>query len=284
MNPIAILTDSSFQLPRPTFTGRNLIQVIPFQLKLDGRLISEDTAFRVHSLPLTVGIRNTVEVTPPTYADLVNHVTELADNNRTIIVILLSAKLSPLFDLVERALTSIKGKAQVHLIDSQTTGLGLGYLVQKAAELAIKGASPTEIEYQIRGYIPRIYTQMCTPNITYLHKSGLVDKPQALVGEMLNVLPVYTIEDGHMVSTEKVKNQRHLVDSFQEFIDEFTDLECIAVAQSTPPLIVEVKTLRDHSNMVFPGVPFIEHAGNLTQACLFGPKSIAVYAIESNSN
>jgi len=84
-----------------------------------------------------------------------------------------------------------------------------------------------------------------------------------------------------MVSSEKVKNPRHLLDSFQEFIDEFSDLETIAVTQSVPPLISEIKGLRDHSMIVFPGVPFIEQPINLVLAGMFGPRAVAVYAIES---
>ncbi len=64
--------------------------------------------------------------------------------------------------------------------------------------------------------------------MTFLYQTGIMGYPQAIVGEMLNLLPIFSFEEGRMISVEKVRNSRHLQDNFQEFLDEFSDLDNIA--------------------------------------------------------
>jgi fatty acid-binding protein DegV len=101
-----------------------------------------------------------------------------------------------------------------------------------------------------------------------------------MLGEMLSILPVFAFEEGKMVSVEKVKNFRLLLENYQEFVDEFNDLDQVALVQSQPPLIHETHSLREHVNSSFPGTPFIELTINLALAALFGPAAVGIFAIE----
>jgi DegV family protein with EDD domain len=195
-------------------------------------------------------------------------------------VILLSSQLSPTFTNAQQAVAQVKGRVAVQLIDSQTTSVGLGYLVQLAAEAAAGQASLSEIERLIRGQIPHIYSVFCIPGLTYIYQAGFVDYPQAMVGEMLGLLPIFTLEDGHLTPLEKARNVRHLTDFFQEFLDEFNDLYQISIIQGNSVLPHEGKILREHAMLNFPKVPFSEHPINLSLAALFGPHSMGVFAIE----
>ena len=69
--------------------------------------------------------------------------------------------------------------------------------------------------------------------MTYLYQSGFIGDAQALVGEMLGLLPIYTLEEGRLTPVEKARNYRQLIDFMQEFIDEFSDLYHIALIQSS---------------------------------------------------
>lgn len=276
-----ILTDSSAQFTKLTFAGRNLVQVVPFHIKLNGKEITDDPEIKTNLFPATAREGSLPELIAPTEEEYYRAIIDLSQSCDEVIAISISSQLSPSFTNLENAAASARGKVRIELVDSQTTGIGLGYLVQTSAEQAARGILPMEIENQIRGKLPLIYAQLCLPNLSYLNRSGYIGQSQAIVGEMLSVLPVYSFEEGKLISIEKMKNARHLLDYFQEFLDEFSDLDYIALMQSNPPMLSESRALREHTSLVFPKTPYSEHTLNPVLAAMFGPKSIGVFAFES---
>jgi DegV family protein with EDD domain len=280
MPKTCIITDTSAQFPRHSLTGRNYIQSVPFRIKLNDKQVEDDPSVKINHFP-TSEIRGSLpELLAPSVEDYVAAIKSISQNYTDILAVVMSSHLSASFQNLETAVQQTRGFIQVQLIDSQTTGLGLGYLVQMAADMAARSVPAADIEYRLRGQIPHIYSQFCLPNLTYLHGTDLIGYPQAVVGEMLSILPVFSFEEGKLVSIEKVKNYRHLLDYFQEFLDEFSDLDYVAVMQSVPPLLQEARSLKEHAGLNFPKTPFSEHTINPVIAALFGPRSVGIFAME----
>ncbi|RPJ46526.1 MAG: DegV family EDD domain-containing protein, partial [Chloroflexi bacterium] len=197
-----------------------------------------------------------------------------------ILVILTSASLNLAFQNALQAADALKGQVNVMVVDSQTTSVGLGLLVQSAAEAVAQGQSATDVERMVRSLIPHIYMMVCTPGLSYMYHAGFLDQAQAFVGEMLGLMPIFTIEEGQISAVEKVRNTRNLVDFMQEFVCEFDELQHIAFIQSVPGLTHEAKLMREHAQNCFPQSPFSEHTINLPLATLIGPRSIGLVVIE----
>ena len=104
------------------------------------------------------------------------------------------------------------------------------------------GQPVAEVERMVRSQIPRTYMMLCTPGLSYLAYAGFIDPSQAFVGEMLGLLPIFTLEEGQISAVEKVRNMRGLIDFMQEFVSEFDELQHIAFIQSTPPLAHEARS------------------------------------------
>jgi DegV family protein with EDD domain len=281
MNSVCILTDTSAQFTKPTFPGRNLVVTVPLKLEVNGQLITDARETRINSLPASASDGFVPKVTAPTVEEFRRLFVSLGQDYNEVIVILLSSHLNPAFDNAIEAADGVRGRVSVQVIDSQTTAVGLGALVQAAAEAASQGARSTEIERLLRGLIPHTYSVLCIPGMTYLYYSGFIGQAQALVGEMLGLLPIYTLEDGHLTPVEKAKNYRQLTDYLQEFIDEFSDLYHIALIQSVPGTVHDSRIFREHANLMFPKTPFSEHQINPPMALLFGPRTLAVFAMET---
>jgi DegV family protein with EDD domain len=280
MSATYILTDSSVQFTRHGFQGVNFLRILPFHIKIHNEEIDLEQNFKVNQYPASLQQDDSVEVTPPSAQEFIDAILELSRVATDILVITMSGQLSSVLANVEEAARQTRGKVRMQIIDSQTTGIGLGFLVQTAVELSARGKSAADIEYQVRGRIPHIYTQLCLPCTTYLHKAGIMGFPQAVVGEMLSLMPVFSFEEGRIISVEKVRNSRHLLDNFQEFLDEFSELDTVAFMQSVPPLLTESRALKEHSALMFPKTPFSEHTINPVLAALFGPRSVGIFAIE----
>jgi DegV family protein with EDD domain len=276
-----ILTDSSAQFTRHSFMGSDRIQVIPFHIRINDRNVEGDPGFKVNQVPQTLRADTRLELIAPSVEEYYETIMMMGKVATEIIAISMSTHLSKACENLEAAAKLARGKVHLQIVDSQTTGVGLGFLVQMAAELAAKGTRSDKIEYDVRGRIPHIYAQFCLPNMTYLHRSNVMGYPQAVVGEMLSLMPIFSFEEGRMISVEKVRNSRHLLDNLQEFLDEFSELDYVAFMQSLPPMVTEARALKEHSTMLFTKTPFSEHTINPVLAALFGPHSVGIFAIEA---
>ena len=154
-------------------------------------------------------------------------------------------------------------------------------LVQTAAGAASRGASLTEIAWQVRVSIPRVYMLFCIPELTYLAHSGYMDYSQALVAEMMGMLPIFTFEEGRLVPMEKVRTPRHLFEAFQDFMGEFEAPAHIALVRGINHKPLRKDPLRQYVQEVFPKTPFSEHPIQPHLAALFGPHSIGLVVVEA---
>jgi DegV family protein with EDD domain len=235
------------------------------------------------NLPASARNSANPQVHPPTPDEFHQMFAALGQRYHEIIVILLSSHLSGAVASAQEAVESGRGPAIVHIIDSQTSAVGLGFLVQIAAQAAQNGETGARINRFVRGIIPRIYSIFCVQSLTYLYRSGHLDPAQAIVGEMLGVTPFYILENGRLVPIQKARNARHLVDILHEFIAEFTDLKHIALVQGVPPFEQEARNLKDRLDADFPRATFSEHMLGTALAMILGPHSFGVFAMESCS-
>ncbi|HPH96709.1 MAG TPA: DegV family protein [Anaerolineaceae bacterium] len=278
MGKICIVTDQAVQFTRAAFQGQRDVVTIPLKCRLDNGSPQEAR------MPLPATARNGLkpQLLVPSSEEIYQVFAGLAGQYQDVIAIFHSSGLSPLCDNALQAADRVRGLIPVQVIDSLSLSVGMGYLVQIAAEAAAAGRTPaSQIEHKIRGLTPHIYSAFCIPGLSYLYHAGVVDYAQAVVGEMLGLLPIFSMEDGHLTPLEKMRSYRNVVDFFQEFLDEFTDLAHISIIQSVPNLSHENHSLREHAMSNFSKSPFTEHAISLPIATLFGPRTMGVVAIEN---
>lgn len=282
MEPICIVTDSSVQFPKPAFPGRDLVKVIPLSVSLNNTII-DDPSFRVTELPLTANHQLNPHLEPPNPDELREYFVNLCKSYHQVVAIFMADGLSNCVANAKAAVQSLQGNLPIQIIDSQTTSCGLGIIVQEAALTAVKYGRLVEVENSIRAAIPRSYGVFCIPSTTYLQYEGFLDAAQAGVSEMLGLYPIFNLENGQLTPVEKMRNPRHIIDYFIEYMDEFDQLSHIAVMQGINSSSQDHQLLRDHAADFFPKTPFSAHVLNPTLAVLFGPTCSAMFLVESPS-
>lgn len=280
MSSVCIVTDSTAQFPQIGFAGRDDIRVLPFSVEVSGQLYLEGQDLRPADLPTSASDTLRPRLVVPSPLAFEELFVNLSQRYREIIAILSSSHLTQAFESAQAAAAAVRGSVSLSVIDSQTTSIGLGLLVQSAAEAAAAGRSAADIERSIRSMIHRVYMMVCAPGMTYLAHAGFIDPAQAFVGEMLSLMPIFTLEEGQLSAVEKVRNSRGLIDFMQEFVMEFEDLLHIAFIQSSNPQAHEAKAMREHADNCFPDTPFSEHNLNLPLSILFGPRAVALIVVE----
>jgi DegV family protein with EDD domain len=277
---VCILTDSTAQFPAPLFPGNELVNVIPLHVELNGNLYTDAKDIRTANLPPSARQPHSPKAFPPSVEEFTEVYSNLGLRYSEIVTILVSSYLNPVVSYAKEAASSTEGPARIHIIDSQTTAVGLGLLVQAAARAAQSGSDGVEITRLVRGMVSKIYTVFCVQSLSYLYKSGHLDPAQAIVGEMLHVMPFLILENGRLVPIQKVRSPRHLVDILHEFIMEFNDLRHIAIIQGVPPFEQEAKNLRDRVNGENTSPSFSEHTLGAALATILGPRSLGVVVWE----
>ena len=281
--PIGILTDSSAHFTQPKFPGQEFISIIDFEVSFDGRVIIDGREAKSLNFPPSL-VNYSPEKGPhliaPSVEMFIQHIERLRQRYQNVLLILQSAYLSAAYENALQAASLLQCSANIAVINTQTISTGLGLLVQNAAGQVAQGVVFNKIEAYIRRNIPRVYTLLCTPALSYLSHNGFITRPQAIVGEMLGVLQVFSLEEDRLAPLEKVRNYRHAVELFMEFLGEFEQLSYVALIQSMPTL-TETHLLRQFVAETFPGTTFTEHKANLPITALFGPRFLGLIALET---
>lgn len=280
MSQVCILTDSTAQFPAHLFPGSELVNMLPCHIQMEGPSLVNDKEVRLIHLPSRVEPGSSFNFLPPSVEEFTQIFLSLGSRYDEIIVILLSSSLSPVMENAQAAVEIAKSPAMIRLIDSQTTTVGLGLLVQIAASAAQRGESGSRISRLVRGMIPHIYSAFCLHNLSYLSRAGYIDPAQAVVGEMLNVVPFSTLENGCLTPIQKVRGPRHLVDLFYEFVTEFAEVQHIALIQGVPSFEQETRLLRERLSGFSRPNSFSEHTLSVSLAALFGPHSLGLVVME----
>lgn len=280
MDKVCILTDSSAQFPAPSFPGIELVNVIPLHVQILDHRFMEGKGLKSHELPTTPNDGDNPKVSPPTVDEFRRAFNQLGKLYKEIVVITLSHDLNPAIKNASKASKGVQGFNTVRLIDSQSTAVGLGLLVQAAAKAAVEGADGDAIQQLMRDIIPKVYSLFSVEGLTYMHHSGYLGKAQAIIGEKEGIMPLIVFDNGKLMATQKIRNYRNMVDILHEYICEFTDLLHIGIVQGVPPFEQETRALRERINSTFPAIPISEHIIGTALATIIGPRSLGLFIME----
>lgn len=280
MGSTCIITDDSAQFTNPGFLKNPGLEFLSHQITFNTNQEPPRSQIKVTDFPKQITPDFLPRITPPSMEVISFCLEKNLSAYDDIFIILLSKEISPLFERTEKLCASLHGHANIHLIDSLNTSLGLGLIVQYAFELIEKGIPPADVEKSLRLIIPHVYTLLSTPNLSYLQATGLLDVGQATVGEMLSLSPLFLIEEGVLNPLQKVKNQHAAMEYFTEFIDEFDNLRHVALIQPAHASLSESRFLRQHIDENFPTAAYSEYPINPFLASMIGPRGFGIVVME----
>ena len=283
MGRVKVVTDSTAYL-EVSVAKRLGITIVPLTVCLGDETFREGVDITAEEFFQKLDRSSAMPVAfPPSVEDFQAVYAKLSKNTDQIISIHVSSKLSQTCNRATVASQVLLGRCEITVVDSLTTSLGLGILATAAAQAAAKGQPLDEIEFLIRGMIPHIYIVFLAETLEYLERGGRIGQAQALLGTMLSIKPFLAIEDGEIIPMEKVRTPENAVDKLFEFVAEFSQIEQIAILQSTPEPIEETKLLIERLEIAFPKIkpPILVYGPVLS--CHVGPNGLGVIVYEGLS-
>lgn len=282
MAKVRIVTDSGAYLPDPVSITRYKIEVVPMTVQVGKRTYPErinqtDETFFRHQAQN----RNEVAVRPPTLNQMHEVFNRLGQYTDSVVCIHTSRALHDVVEVAERASRSFMGRQRIIIIDSLTTSIGLGLIVEAAAKAASDGASQTEVVKIVRSMIPRIYALFLSDSLKYLEDWGRLGPAQTLLGTMLGLRPISTMEDGELIPIEKTRNYSFAVDKFYDFIIEFSRIKQLYIVQND--FNAEAAQLLERLEATYPNRDFPVIGYTPSLAVHIGPRALGIMVYEGTS-
>ena len=251
---LCILTNATALFPPTSSTSIGLIRSMPLEIDENGIILP--------------GIEDFSRL----YNDLEREFT-------TILVLTACDSVLPIARTAQLAAQSHGGTANIKILNTMQLGPGVGILAQLAARKAVAGASLSEVEEYIRSVNPHIFT-LLYPDRTPVCSDGENNnhKP-AHSSDQMSTLPVYILDEGLLIPYKKVRTQRHLLESLQEFVGEFEKPQHLAYFHGKEATL-HTRPLRETAGSLFPGTHYNDLDLNIELTALFGDHTVGLTVLE----
>lgn len=203
MARVAVVTDSTSGLPAEVIEKYD-VRVVPLQVVLGGRLGSDGVDVMPGDVAAALRAHVSVSTSRPAPATFAQAYETAADDGHDAVVsVHLSAGLSGTCDAARAGAT--EAGLPVHVVDSRSTAMGLGFPVLAAAEAAAAGAAVDEVVGAATGAIARTKALFYVHSLDALRRGGRLGQAASLVGSALAVKPLLHVVDGRIALCEKVR-------------------------------------------------------------------------------
>lgn len=109
---------------------------------------------------------------------------------------------------------------RIQIVDTRTIAGGLGSIVLQAQKWSNEGIGMEELVGKVQSMLKREYTFFIVPTLDYLLKGGRIGGAAKLVGTLLKIVPILTVDDGKVATFEKVRTLRQAKKRFINLIVE----------------------------------------------------------------
>lgn len=198
---VGLVTDSTSSIPAELATQWG-ITVVPMQIQIGEHMRAE------HVVPkelLVRALQDDIRVTtaPPDPAGFLwayqDHANRGADE---IVSVHISGRQSETVELARRA--AAQASVPVHVVDSGTTGMSLGYAVLAAARVAGAGGGSRRVLDSLARRLDASSELIYVDTLEYLRRGGRIGAATAMLGSALSLKPLLTMVNGQVAPLERV--------------------------------------------------------------------------------
>ncbi|MEW6622950.1 MAG: DegV family protein [Bacillota bacterium] len=210
-NKIALITDSTSDIPESVAQELD-IKIVPLQVVYpeaqfrDG--VDIQTSQVYDQMPEKIPTTST-----PRSEDLLAVLKKIVeDGYEKIFAIHISSGLSGTFSMVE-TLAKQMVSLPVHVEDSKSISLGLGFQAIEAAKMIREGLDFEKIIQRIRELRPQVQVYYVLKTLEYLQRGGRIGRVSAVLGSLMDIKPIISIdEEGKYYPVAKERGRKKSID------------------------------------------------------------------------
>lgn len=211
---VAIVTDSTAYLPEEA-VAKHGITVVPLHVVIDGRELVEGVEASPGEVAAALRGHRRVSTSRPTPSAFLEAYEAAAEAGADEVVsVHISADMSGTVD--SAMLAARQAPVPVHVVDSRSMGMAMGYAVLSAAEAAARGEGGKAVAALARSRAEATKVWFCVATLEHLRRGGRIGAASALLGSALAIKPLLALEEGHIELVEKVRTSARALSRMED--------------------------------------------------------------------
>ena len=145
----------------------------------------------------------------PSHGEIVAAMREILDSGDEVLGMTLSADMSGTYEsflLAKSTLEDEIADARIAVVDTRSNCMQEGFAILSAAEAAASGKTLAECVAAAEETIARTRFVFAPHSLEYLERGGRIGAAAALLGSLLKLVPILSVENGAVVNPTKVRS------------------------------------------------------------------------------
>lgn len=275
MAKVKIVTDSSAQITDEELKQYG-ITIVPLTVMIDDTVyIDRDTITNETFVPKMLAAHDLPKTSQPPVGKFVEAFDQLGEDGSQVLCLNMLEAISGTVHAAEQAATL--SKADVTVVDSQSTDRGLGFQVIEAAKLAQQGADMKTILARVDKVRNNTKLYLCVMTLDNIVKGGRLHPIAGAITNFLNIKLGLQVTGGKLKIISKGRGDKSLKKFFNGIIDEMKDTPSIKSIGIS--YVTETDVLKDTVQKLkseFPDASFLERVTSPTISTHTGKGAFAL--------
>jgi fatty acid kinase fatty acid binding subunit len=225
---VGVVTDSTADLPAG-LQQRYELGCVPLVVSWDGQTYRDKVDLSPAEFYRRLRTSKSLPRTgAPSLAAFEEVFREQLQRHQALVEVSLPSKLSGTLEVARRAAATVDPE-HIEIVDSGSVSIAQAWLVETAARLAADGASLSDIVPRLEQLKPRLRVFALLDTLEFVQRGGRIGRAQALVGTLLNVKPILSIQDGEVAPVERVRTTSGALRRLVELVVGLGSIERLGV-------------------------------------------------------
>lgn len=218
-----VVTDSTADIPQQEREALG-VRMVPLKVHFGSETYLDSITLQSEQfypkLEQAAALPTTSQPSPVDFLDVYKGILD-EDPEGHILSIHLSSALSGTYQSAELAKSLLEQQDKVTVIDSRTASYGIGMLVVAAARAAKEGLDREAIVELVEKMRSKNKVYFLVDTLEYLQKGGRIGKASAVLGSLLNIKPILSVDDeGEVASVDKIRGTKKAIQRIVELLQQ----------------------------------------------------------------
>ncbi|MCC0783280.1 DegV family protein [Clostridioides sp. ES-S-0108-01] len=275
---IKLICDSLCDIP-DEISEKDYIEIVPLTVIFNDREYIEGVDIKKEEFYKKVKeIKQIPKTSQATYMEFKEVFDKVIEEGYYIICLTGAANASGTFQSAMIAKNDVDENEKIHIFDTRNLSLGSGQYVIKACELLEEGLGFEEIIEELENTRSSVRLLFAPYTLDFLKQSGRVPVATALIGNMLNIKPIFFFDNGEAKLVNKVRGVKNIASKLVDIILEMNEgsLEGKIVTIGCGDNLHDCEILKDEVNKRIKARRLLFTRGGVSICSHTGPDILAI--------
>lgn len=206
---VEILTDSTSYIPKGILNKLS-INMVSLNIIFDDKSYKERDMENEDFYNI-MDERGIPTSSQPSVNDMYDQMKKVVEKGNSLLCIFLSSHMSGTFstaNMVKDMILEEYKDANIDILDSKSNSMQLGFAVIVAARAAKEGKELEQVKKIAEDNMRRSKFLFIPDNLEYLRKGGRIGGASSIIGNVLKIIPILTVEDGKTTVLTKIRTKK----------------------------------------------------------------------------